>query len=217
MHQFTEKPMRRHLLVLYTLVLLGIYLLTHPEPAKTSTANATPASTAAKLPDRVKVALVDVASIFKRHTAFKTKMDKMKEKVNAAEAKVAESKKQMDKLAEQQKDPTLTAEERGEVERKLRRLQGLTGAEVNMQKADLMEEEGKLYFDTYSQVKNTIDRCCEKHGIQLVLRINNDPVDPAKREDILRAINSPLPHFDSALDITEEILAEVNGEESASR
>jgi hypothetical protein len=76
-----------------------------------------------------------------------------------------------------------------------------------------MREEGVIYYGVMEDIKKEIRRCCERHEIQMAFRINNEPVDPTNREDILRGINAPVPYFDSGLDITEEVLTALNSKD----
>ena len=203
--------MRREIFLLIAIVVAAAYF----EGRATSSGAATDTknmSKAANLPDHVKIAFVDVAKIFKGHTAYKAKMDKMKEKVDSEEAKVAANTKRLEGMAENLKDPTVDLDTADRIRQEILQSQKLGAAEIELKKAQFMREEGRIYYDTINDVREIIQRCCERNGIQVVIRFNGDPVDPNSREDVLRAINGPIPYFDPAMDITDEIIAEVNSQ-----
>ena len=51
-----------------------------------------------------------------------------------------------------------------------------------------------------------MDYYCNNHGIALVLKFNNDPVNPEKPDDVLRVINSPVVFHTRPTDITPFII-----------
>lgn len=75
-----------------------------------------------------------------------------------------------------------------------------------------MREEGKIYFDLLQEIEHQIDQCAKRHNIDLVFRINSEPIDPNDRNDILRGINKGVRCFNHSLDITDEVLAGLNKE-----
>jgi Skp family chaperone for outer membrane proteins len=201
--------MRRGILLFMAISVVAAYLQGRASSsgAATDTKNA---SKAANLPEHVKIAFVDVASIFKRYKAFKAKMDKMKETVDAEEEKVAADKKRVDQWAEKLTDSSLPAAEADQIRQAIRESEKTAAEGISAKKAQFMREEGAIYYDTMTEVKSAIEHCCVRNNIQFVIRFNGDPVDPFSRDDILRSINAPIPYLDPALDITEEILAELN-------
>jgi hypothetical protein len=54
----------------------------------------------------------------------------------------------------------------------------------------------------------------KRHNIGLVIRFNGEPVDPNRREDVLREINKPVPWQDN-IDITPDVLAILNRDQNA--
>jgi Skp family chaperone for outer membrane proteins len=208
--------MRRGMLLLVAISVVAAYLQGRASSsgAATDTKNA---SKAANLPEHVKIAFVDIASIFKRYEKFKAKMDKMKEVVEAEEEKVAADKKRVDEWGERLKDPSLKTGEAEQIRQAIRDSEKTAAEGISAKKAQFMREEGAIYYDTMTEVKRVIEHCCTRNNIQFVLRFNGEPVDPFSREDILRAINSPIPYLDPALNITEEILAELNAGKEAGK
>ena len=48
-----------------------------------------------------------------------------------------------------------------------------------------MQEEGAIYYELLQMINKEIERCADRHGIQVVIRVSNEPVDPKDRNDIL--------------------------------
>ena len=74
---------------------------------------------------------------------------------------------------------------------------------------EFLEREAKVYYQTYLEVSQAVGVYAQRHDIGLVIRFNGEPVDPNKREDVLREINKPVV-FQNQVDITPDVLALIN-------
>jgi hypothetical protein len=74
---------------------------------------------------------------------------------------------------------------------------------------DFLEREAKVYYQTYLEVVGTVNDYAKRQGIGLVLRFNGEPIDPNRRDDVLREINKPVVMQDN-IDITGDILMLLN-------
>ena len=86
-------------------------------------------------------------------------------------------------------------------------------AEFNLKmgklRKDFLEREAKVYYQTYLEVVDAVKYYAKRQNIGLVLRFNGEPVDPNRRDDVLREINKPVVVQDQ-IDITPDILALIN-------
>lgn len=155
------------------------------------------------------VAVVDISYIFKHHERFKTTMDSMKKEMDGIEA---ELKADRAKIAQQEQQRNTfkqgTAEYKNLDEDIARQM-----AEFNLKmgrlRKDFLEREAKVYYQTYIEVVNAVTYYAQRQNIGLVLRFNGDPVDPNRREDVLREINKPVVVQDK-IDITGDVLVLLN-------
>ena len=74
---------------------------------------------------------------------------------------------------------------------------------------DFLEREAKVYYQTYLEVVDAVKYYAKRQNIGLVLRFNGEPVDPNRRDDVLREINKPVVVQDQ-IDITPDVLALLN-------
>ena len=69
-------------------------------------------------------------------------------------------------------------------------------AEFNLKmgrlRKDFLEREAKVYYQTYLEVVDAVKYYAKRQNIGLVLRFNGEPVDPNRRDDVLREINKPV-------------------------
>ena len=96
------------------------------------------------------------------------------------------------------------------IEADLTKKQADLQVQVNLQKKDFMEQEGKIYYAVSVEVEDAVKRLATKNNIALVLRFNGDQVDASNRDDILRNINKPIVFYDPRMDITPYILQDLN-------
>jgi hypothetical protein len=77
-----------------------------------------------------------------------------------------------------------------------------------------MEREAKVYYQTYLEVVEAVNYFAKRQGIGLVLRFSGEPIDPNRRDDVLREINKPVVMQDS-IDITLEVLVLLNRDQQS--
>ena len=86
-------------------------------------------------------------------------------------------------------------------------------AEFNLKmgklRKDFLEREAKVYYQTYLEVVDAVKYYAKRQNIGLVLRFNGEPVDPNRRDDVLREINKPVVVQDQ-IDITPDVLMLIN-------
>jgi Skp family chaperone for outer membrane proteins len=162
------------------------------------------------------IAVVDVSIIFKEHARFKAMTEKFKKDVEGAEAKLKEEYNQIKALQEQLKGFTPGSPDYKQLEQRVAKATMDWQLKGQMQKKDLMEAEGRIYFQVYRELDDAVKRFAQKHTIALVLRYASDPVDDTQdRNEIVRGINKSVVYVDPALDITMLILQDLNRSSAA--
>jgi len=184
-----------------------LYVFAHAETDATREEREHAAGKSYAAPEGVRVAVVDIAALFKQNPRFDAKMKELKQKVEAAEADL---KEQGEKIAKLQKELGAAAID-ASLKQSTTRVLAEATAQFNTQKtvegAEFMQNEEALYWDAFQDINREIARAAARHNIDLVLRINRDPIDKTDRNDILRGINAPIQYINPKLDITEEVQA----------
>jgi Skp family chaperone for outer membrane proteins len=158
-----------------------------------------------------RLALLDVSRIFKAHTRFKAQMEEMKRDVQAAENKVRVERDEINKMG----NDILPTFQKGtqqyqEMEEQLANRQAKLAVDVQRQKNDFLQREAMIYNNVYQEIWQETDYFCRANGIDIVLRLNGEPVDVQRPDSVLTFINKPVVWYDPGLDITEAILRGVN-------
>ncbi len=168
------------------------------------TAQAPPTS---GVPTAGAIALLDVNHIFKHHHRFKMEMERMRADVEAAEAAVQKDREAIQRLAEQleRNNPNYKAIEQDIADRQAR-----LAVSVRRQQRDFLEQEARIYHNTYIEIWQEVNHICRNQNIAMVLRFNRDVADTTKPEEVLRDIQKPVVWHRNGLDITDSVLAGLN-------
>lgn len=161
-----------------------------------------------------RVAVVDVARVFKAHRRFNQELEMLKQDAETFQLSMRTSQEQLQQRvdAARAQDPNSAAFRAAEAEltTQLAQLQ----VTQRQKGRELAEKEARLYFEVYLQVTNAIATHADNNGINLVLRYNSDPIDPADPKSILEGVNREV-MFQQGRDVTDEIIAMVNGGQAA--
>ena len=82
--------------------------------------------------------------------------------------------------------------------------------QVQLQKNEFLQREAKIYHNVYQEIWQATDYFCKQNRIDMVLRFNGEAVDVNRPDSVLTYINKPVVWYDRGLDITDQILQELN-------
>ena len=155
------------------------------------------------------IAVVDISYIFKNHVRFKSTMESMKKEMEGIET---ELKTDREKIAQQEQERNrfnAGSPEFKQLDEQVARKMADFNLKMGKLRKDFLEREAKVYYQTYLEVVDAVTQYAQRQQIGLVLRFNGEPVDPSRREEVLREINKPIVVQDR-IDITPDITMIVN-------
>jgi Skp family chaperone for outer membrane proteins len=155
------------------------------------------------------VAVIDVASVFKNYESFQQGVKELKEKVAQKEQAYLAEAQEIKDLAEQLNGLDKLSEEYRELAEQVAARQSSLKVLVDRTKKELMTDEAKLYLKTHSEIQDALETYAKAHGIRLVLRHSDDPMDPDNPPSVMRGVNRNIV-FQDGIDITEAILRFLN-------
>lgn len=191
---------RKHVLATAIAVLgLTTYCFSQAQNANPASANAS----------KYSVAVVDISYIFKKHERFKTTMDNMKKEMDGIEAELKTDREKIAQKEQQRNTYTAGSNEYKQLDEQIAREMSEFNLKMGKLRKDFLEKESKVYYSTYLEVVEATKYYAKRQNIGLVLRFNGEPVDPNRRDDVLREINKPVVVQDQ-IDITPDIIAMLN-------
>ena len=162
------------------------------------------------------IAVVDISYIFKEHARFKSTMESMKKEMEGIEAQLKADRDQIAASEQKRNGFNVGSAEYKTADEEVARMMSEFNLKMTRLRKDFLEREAKVYYQTYVEVNSAVKYYAERHNIGIVLRFNGEPVDPNRREEVLREINKPVV-FQNKIDITPDVLALLNRDPQTAR
>jgi Skp family chaperone for outer membrane proteins len=165
---------------------------------------------------RYGIAVVDISYIFKKHERFRTAMESMKKEMQTIEGELKADREKIAQSEQQRNSYNAGTAEYKQLDEDIARMMADFNLKMGRLRKDFLEREAKVYYQTYLEVVDAVNSYAKRQNIGLVLRFNGEPVDPNRREDVLREINKPVVVQDQ-IDITPDVLMLLNRDQQAVR
>jgi Skp family chaperone for outer membrane proteins len=156
-----------------------------------------------------RVALLDLARIFKNHVHFKQQSESLRREVEQAEQQLRTRKAELQAAAESLQTLPKGSSQAKKLEEQIAHDQAEITAHVNEQKKHFFEVEAAMYYECHREIMAEVERYAKAHSVNLVMRFNGDPYDPADPKSLQMELNKAI-LFHEGIDITDEILQAVN-------
>ena len=181
-------------------------LLDAQQPAPVAVGGVNPAGANAS---KYNIAVVDISYIFKKHERFKTTMEQMKKEMETIETELKADREKIAQQEQQRNTFNVGSAEYKKMDEDIARQMAEFNLKMGKLRKEFLEREAKVYYQTYLEVVDAVKYYAKRQSIGLVLRFNGEPVDPNRRDDVLREINKPVVVQDQ-IDITPDVLALIN-------
>jgi Skp family chaperone for outer membrane proteins len=157
------------------------------------------------------IAVVDIPYIFKNYAQFRSTSEAMKKEMETIDANVKTERANIAQAEQQRNAFNVGSAEYKKADEELARMMAEFQLKTSKLQKDFMERQAKLYYQTYLQVVEAVNVYAKSHNIALVMRFNGEPVDPLKREEMMRDINKQVV-VQNQIDITPDVLTLLNRE-----
>lgn len=183
---------------------LGIALVVSGTTLRSATADPTGAKRDAAQPTRI--ALVDMAKVFKSSRLFETRRDVLKREIMESEETAKSMLVALQQMKKRYDALDKGAEERDELEKQLK----IKFTELETYRKDesarFLKKESEIYLEVYDVVSSEVANHARAHGIDLVIRFNIEPIKDEDPKKLLQNMNRQV-IYENGLDITDEIIA----------
>lgn len=161
------------------------------------------------------VAVLDVAKVFKEHTVFNARMEKLKSEVDDFDLSIKQEAEALRSEMEALKDnvePSSDAFKAGQGE--LARKDADLKIKTNQKRQEILDQEAELYLATYQEIQGHVEQLCVEYGITLVLRYDSTPIDKSDRASVIKGVNRPI-IFQRNLDLTNHVIPKVKSTQAS--
>jgi Skp family chaperone for outer membrane proteins len=155
------------------------------------------------------IAVVDIPYIFKNYSRFRATSEAMKKEMETIDANVKAERASIAAAEQERNKYNVGTAEYKKADEELARMMAEFQLKTQKLQKDFMERQAKLYYQTYLEVVDAVNVFATSHNIALVMRFNGEPVDPNKREDVMRDINKQVV-IQNHIDITPDVLMLLN-------
>ncbi len=155
------------------------------------------------------VAVLDVAKVFKNHTRFTQKMEEMKKEVKAFEDDVNNQRRDLLERAKQLNEtyrPGSPEYKRTEAE--LAQQESDLRLQMQLKRKEVLENEARLYYDTYQEIQGIVNQMAEQYQIGLVVRHDSEEVGRDDGTKVLGLVNRFV-IYQKKLDLTNAVIERV--------
>ena len=80
----------------------------------------------------------------------------------------------------------------------------------------LLNKEAQIYYDTYQQMQTTVADLASKYNITLIIRWDSKPIDPTKRDEVIKGVNRNIV-YQKDLDLTSLVIDNMGALSTADR
>jgi len=160
-----------------------------------------------------RVAILDVAKVFKENASFDAKVkaikaeaDQLKLQITAEQDRI---KAEVMKLRGMEAGP-----KRNQMEADLEQQHTRLRTTTRQSESELLNREARVYFDTYREMQEVVEAAAKEYGLSLVLRFDSESIDPNNRNEVIQGVNRAVV-FHRQLDLTSLISKQLNARTAA--
>ncbi|TWT50528.1 Outer membrane protein (OmpH-like) [Rubripirellula amarantea] len=166
------------------------------------------APTAAKAQDSNghRVAVIDVAFIFKNHPGIKSQVAAVESDLKGYEATLNGKRDELKAAAEGLKTFKVGSPEYSAQEEKVASLESKLRLDMARKRKELADAEAQIYFQNYQRIAKTVELIAKHNKVNIVLRYNSENMDLEKGESVIRGVMKNIVYHDDSLDMTKGVM-----------
>ena len=153
-----------------------------------------------------RIAVVDVAYIFKNHPGIKKQVEEVESALKSFEADLKAKRTELQQAAEQLKAFKVGSPDYRDQEEKIASLESKLRLDMQRTRQLLAEKEAKIYFDNYQMISGGVKYLANYYKINLVLRYNSEDMNKDNGDSVIRGVMKNIVYHDDSLDMTKGVM-----------
>ncbi len=158
-----------------------------------------------------RVAVVDVAYIFKNHPGIKSQVAKVEGDLKAFDAELTQKREELKTMAAKLKGLNPGSPEYTGLEETFAETDSKLRLDMARKRKQLADAEAKIYYDNYLHIANGVKLIAKHNKINLVLRYNSESMDQKEGQSVIRGVMKNIVYHDDTLDMTPTVMQYLNG------
>lgn len=160
---------------------------------------------------RPPVAVIDVGYLLKNHPTMKAEIDSIESRMAAADKSMADKRdailKQMEQLREKYTEGTPDYERE---EKAIAAQDTDFRLELVKMRKEFDTARANVLVKVYSDITRLVKYLSEQTGVQMVMRVTREQMDPNKPETVQMVMSQDVLYFSSSIDYTDWVLNALN-------
>ncbi len=152
-----------------------------------------------------RVAVIDIAMVFEKHTGFNARMESIKQEVKNFEDELTVKRDSIMERAAALQQKNAGSPDFKELEAQLAKEEADLQIRAAQKRKEVLDKEAAIYLETYNEVVDAVRRISEYNGITLVLRFDKSEIDPTDRASVIKGVNRNVV-FHRGDDLTEMVV-----------
>ena len=153
-----------------------------------------------------RLAVVDVAYIFKNHPGIKSQVSKVESDLKNYDAELNGKREALKTEAERLKTFNAGSPEYSAQEEKVASMDSKLRLDMARKRKDLADAEARIYYENYQRIAAGVKFLANHYKINLVLRYNSEDMDLEKGDSVIRGVMKNIVYHDEALDMTKGVM-----------
>ncbi len=153
-----------------------------------------------------RIAVIDVAYIFKNHEGIKAQVEKVEADLKAYDAELQAKREELKQAAEQLKSFKVGSAEYAAQEERVASMESKLRLDMARKRKELADAEARIYYENYQLIANGVKFLANHYKINLVLRYNSEAMDPDQSDTVIRSVMKTIVYHDDSLDMTKGVM-----------
>ncbi|MEM1069887.1 MAG: OmpH family outer membrane protein [Planctomycetota bacterium] len=153
-----------------------------------------------------RIAVVDVAYVFKNHPGIKNQVAQVEADLKAYDAELKAKRDELQQAAEQLKTFKVGSPDYAAQEERVAQLESKLRLDMQRKRQELAEKEAKIYFDNYKLISEGVKFLAGHYKINLVLRYNSEDMNKENGDSVIRGVMKNIVYHDESLDMTKGVM-----------
>ena len=153
-----------------------------------------------------RVAVVDVAYIFKNHQGIKAEVTRVENDLKAYDAELKGKRDALKAAHEELKQYKAGSPEYSAQEEKVAGMESKLRLDMARKRKEPADAEAKIYYENYQRIAEGVKFIAQHYKINLVLRYNSEDMNLEQGDTVIRGVMKNIVYHDESLDMTKGVM-----------
>lgn len=153
-----------------------------------------------------RVAVVDVAKIFKEHPKIRAEVEKIENDLKSYDTQLQGRRDEYRQAVEKLKTFKAGTPDYTNLEEQIASMESRLRLDMARKQKELADAEAKIYYENYKKIAAAVAFLADYNKVNLVLRYNSEEMDLEQGESVVRGVMKNIVFHDKSLDMTPVVM-----------